>query len=439
MLPPDALVALDNLPPMEALHRPLDGDDTPTRRIAALLGNSAKSLEKTSVGDALFRWARTEPEALTEAEISSSKKVSEIVHATGRLPKRLGISVDFQRSMMAGEARLTGSDPTITPRLYMMSRLVAQSHDAQGCEARIGWAQNDPAQILINGLGFAVHDPDQEAPTVLTRPTFFASDRLAKISALMNNPLAYNLFLQSDFINKILPQAAAFEDVFYDGVEIFYCAGAIASAARIIMSRDTDALIKLAGFGSTAIAGELGHAVGHTAAVALFGLAGSWMVILAPVAAGLAGRVAARNLARRARFLLFCRNEVSELHKAISRHCIASNAVIEENLKIAAAQAAHLKNMHDNAGDVAKVVIADWLNRLDHIQSYRRLMSAKLREAAFNPKSLDRYDGDPYAAAHESIIFGARSGIHPANVSSSVKGVVSAVTALQKKMSLAAI
>jgi hypothetical protein len=438
MLPSEALEALDNLPPAEALRRPIEGRDTPANRIASLLGASGKAIEPTTFGDILFRWARTEPDALADADIASFQTLSEMVIASERLPKKLGLSKDFQRALLAGEANVTGQF-NLTPRSYMMSRLVAHLHEAQGCETAIGWSNGSPMWLLINGLNFAVHDPNDELPHKVEKPTFFAEDVLNKISKLVNHPFVYTLGMRSAAINSILPANGFLQDVLFDGLDLCAYVGAAAQAGRIVMSRDTDAIMKLSGVASTAVAGHIGHLAGHAAGVALFGLAGSWMVVLAPIGAGLGGRVVARNLMRRARYFTFCRREVSALHDAISRHCSASHNVMEQSIKLADSQSTYLSELYNSSSGAAKDVVGDWLDRLKHIQSYRRLVKAKLSQAMSNPTSLDRLDADPLSAAHESLIICARSGIHPGNVSDSASEVVSAATALHKKMSLVSI
>ncbi len=438
MLPHDALSALDNLSPGEAIRRPIEGHNTLANRISGLLGASSKALEPTTVGDALFRWARTEPDALADADVSEIKTISEMLNSTERLPKRLGFSKDFQRAALAAEANITGQF-MITPRSYMMSRFAAHLHEAQGCEAAIGWSDGSPAWLLINGLGFAVHDPSDKLPNTVEKPTFFAEDTLNQISNLANHPLVYTLGISASFVDSMLPGAGMLNGAVFDGLELCAYVGAAAQAGRIMLSRDTDALMKLSGVASTAVAGHAGHLVGHAAGVALFGLAGSWMVVLAPIGAGLVGRVAARNLTRRVRFLVFCRSEVSALHEAISRHCAASHDIIEQNVKLADAQVSQFSSMYNSSEKTAKIVIGDWLDRIKHIQTYREFMKSKLRHAISNPSSLDRIDHDPLAAAHESLIISSRSGIHPANVTQSANQVVKAATALHRKMSMALI
>jgi hypothetical protein len=112
---------------------------------------------------------------------------------------------------------------------------------------------------------------------------------------------------------------------------------------------------------------------------------------------------------------------------------------MEQSIKLADSQSTYLSELYNSSSGAAKDVVGDWLDRLKHIQSYRRLVKAKLSQAMSNPTSLDRLDADPLSAAHESLIICARSGIHPGNVSDSASEVVSAATALHKKMSLVSI
>lgn len=313
MLASDALAALGSLPAEEAIRQPVEAGDTPARRIVALLGGSGKAIEPTTVGDVLFRWARTEPDALAEADVPAAGHVSAILAATGRLPRRLGIAVDLH--LAAG---------AYYPRAYMLSRLVAHMHEAQGCEAAIAYAGDDPPCVMVNGLDFVVQDPATGPPSAIERLTLIPQDILARAVNIANHPLAYALAgITSSTLADILPAFGMAESLLFTGLNISICANAAAQAGRLVMRQDTDALLKLSGVVTTAAAGHIGHVAGQAAAVALFGLAGSWMVVLAPIAGGVAGRVAARNLARGARLLLFCRSEVAALHDAIGRHCAA--------------------------------------------------------------------------------------------------------------------
>ncbi len=435
----DALRSLDHIPTEEALRRPIDSGDTPARRIAMLLGGEQKAMEATTVGDVLFRWARTEPDALQEAEISSAARLSEIVAATGRLPKRLGLGIDFQRAASAGTAAL-GANLQFDPRTYLLSRLVAHLHEAQGCEASIGWAGDDPTWVLINGLGFVVQDPSAGPPSYVEQLTLVPQDLFARAANLAGNPLVYAISgITSSALADILPPIGMAEDILFTGLQLSAYASAAAQAARLILRQDTDGLLKLSSFVGTAAAGHLGHVAGQAAAVALFGLAGSWMVVLAPIASGVAGRAIARNFARRARFVILCRKEVSALQDAIRHHCAASRDVLEANIQSTTTQSERFSGLYQAADGPAKATIADWLQRVEHIQTYRKLIASRLDRAIHSPTALDRRDGDPLAAAHESLLICARSGVHPANVRETSQSLVAASLQLQQRMSLALI
>jgi hypothetical protein len=147
----------------------------------------------------------------------------------------------------------------------------------------------------------------------------------------------------------------------------------------------------------------------------------------------------ADNLARRARFTLFCRKEVAALPDAISRHCAASRDVLEGNMRSTRAQADRLAGMHEGASGKTKAVITDWLDRIDHIQSYRKLVANRLHRAVSDPTALDQRDGDAFGAAQESLLICARAGVHPANIADASKELVAASERLQRKMSVALI
>jgi hypothetical protein len=441
MLPPDFLAALDNLPPEEALHRPANDKQTSASRVSALLGGGeqGQAAEPVTIGDVLFRWARTEPDSLMEADVPGATHLSDILRATGRLPRRFGFSGDLARAALAESAAVNNYLPWDV-RGYLLNRLVAHIHEAQGCEAVIGWSGDSPEWLLINGLGFAVQDPDADPPTLIERLTLVPQDFFSKAFNLTQSPFVYSLMgVSSSMLGGLLPGPGAAIDMLWSGLQVSTYAVAAAQAARIALKRDTDAITKLASLGSAAAASHFGLVAGHAAGLALFGVAGSWLVILAPIATSAAGGVLARNFARRARFRLMCRNEVIALHAAISLQCTASRDVLERNILTTKEQALRFIEMRQTATPQAQVVVANWLERIEHIQSYRMLVASRLHRAVADPGTLDQRDGDPLAAAYESLLICARAGIHPANVVDTSKGLVAAGQALQKKMSLALI
>jgi hypothetical protein len=170
--------------------------------------------------------------------------------------------------------------------------------------------------------------------------------------------------------------------------------------------------------------------------VALLGLTGSWAVVHAPVAAGFAGRVAAKTLARRARYAVFCRREVAALNDAVRLHCVASRDALSANIADADAQAGRFREMHAAASGPAQAVVADWLDRLRRIQEFRGLNASRLHRAVTDPSVLDPRGGDPVTAARESLLTCAHVGLHPANVAATTAGIVTASTALEKRMRL---
>lgn len=84
MLPTEALIALDRVPAKEGLRRPLDPSQGSARRVAKLLAGDSQESAVLTVGDALYRWARVEPEGFAEADVCSLHRMSELVGAAGQ-------------------------------------------------------------------------------------------------------------------------------------------------------------------------------------------------------------------------------------------------------------------------------------------------------------------------------------------------------------------
>ena len=321
MLPADALEALDRLPSAEALRRPLMPGDTSARRTARLLAGDVSGDQSMTIGDALFRWARVEPEALAESDIAGLHRMSEMVASVGRIPRRFGLAAEAARSAftLSGESFTDGDQVLVTARTYLIQRLLGHLFDAQGCEVVVCGAEADPTAILLNGLQAVVHDPLTGPPTRIDRLTFVTQDILEWAQGLANNRLVFALIgMDTGTFSGLLPGPDVLGTVLDDGFEICMYTNAAAQAGRMLIRRDINALGNLASLASASVAGHVGHIAGKAAAFALLGVTGSWMVVLAPVAAGFAGRVAAKGLVRRARYELFCRREVAALREAIS-------------------------------------------------------------------------------------------------------------------------
>lgn len=200
------------------------------------------------------------------------------------------------------------------------------------------------------------------------------------------------------------------------------------------LHRDKYGFLKASSLASSAAAGHLGHIVaGKLAAVALVGLAGPWLIVLAP-AAGLAGRVAAKNLVRRARYHLLCRHEIIALENAVRKHCAASRDAVETNITAAKAQADKFRGLHSASSGTVQDCISDWLDRVQHIQDFRRLQADRLHRASSDPSVLDLHGGDPTVVAQESLLTCARVGLRPSNVAATAQGVVAACQSLLKRM-----
>jgi len=434
MLPPDALGALDRLPAKEALRRPLKPDQPPERRVAGLLSGKNNQTEVTTVGDALFQWARVEPEAFADADVGNLHWTSELVGAVGRPPKRFS---------MLREARLAATslavdavndvhlDPDIgftgAVRTYVQQQLIAHLFSAQGCEAALAGTESDPRQFVLNGIPAAVHDPDGPPPTKLDRLTFFTQKIVHLTAGLQNDPFAFPLDL--DTTTLALGQFA----------EICCYVNAAAQATRILWQRDTSSIMQVASLASSGIAGHVGHIAGKAAAIAAFGLTGSWMIVLAPVAAGFTGRVVAKNLARRMRYHWLCRREVDTLNNAVRQHCLASRDAINTNIRTADSAMRRFRELRANSAGPIQDCIEDWLDRGKHVQDYRQVHADRFHRASSDPSILDPHDSDPIAAAQESLLLGGRAGLHPANVAPTAKDVVAALQALNRKMRLAVV
>ena len=444
MLRADALAALDRIPSKEALRRPLTPDDTGARRTARLLAGDDGGAEAMTVGDALFRWARVEPEGLADADIAALHDTSELLAAAGRLPRRFSLAAEAGRSaanvaaMSLGDMDpVNGSPLLVTARAYLIQRLFVHLFDAQGCEASICGAEADPTAILLNGLQAVVHDPLQGPPTRIDRLTFVTQDLTNK---MQSSPLVFALTgMDAGTLNGLVQGAGTLATAVSEGLEICMYANAAAQAGRMLLRRDGDAMVNLASLATTSVAGHVGQVAGHAAAIAVFGLAGSWMVVLAPIATGFTGRVVAKNLARRARYHLFCRDQVGDLKEAIRSHCIASRDALGANISAAEASANRFRDMHAAASGPVKDCIADWMDRIQQLQAFRRLNTDRFHRASIEPAILDPREGDPVVAARESLLSAGRVGLHPANVASTAERVVASIEALHRRLGLAVV
>jgi hypothetical protein len=444
MLPPDALGALDRLPAKEALRRPLKPDQRPERRVAGLLSGENNQTEVTTVGDALFQWARVEPEAFADADVGNLRWTSELVGAVGRPPKRFSL---FREARLAAtslafdgvnDVRLDpGSGFTAAIRTYVQQQLIAHLFSAQGCEAALAGTESDPRQFVLNGMPAAMHDPGGPPPTKLDRLTFFTHTATHLAYGLENNPLAFPLDLDPTILNSVLPGAGDMDVAFDHFAEICCYVNVAAQATRILWQRDTAAIMQIASLASSGIAGHIGHVAGKAAAIAAFGLTGSWMIVLAPVAAGFTGRVVAKNLARRLRYNWLCRREVDTLNTAVRRHCLASRDAINANIHTADIGMRRFRELRANSTEPIQDCIEDWLDRGKHVQDYRQVHADRFHRAANDPCILDPHGGDPIAAAQESLLLGGRAGLLPANVTPTANDVVTALQALNRKMRLA--
>ena len=445
MLQADALAALDRIPSKEALRRPLTSNDTAARRTARLLAGGDGGAEAMTVGDALFRWARVEPEGLTDANIVDLHDISELLAAAGRLPKRFSLAAEAGRSaasiaaMSLGDMNPIDGSPLLgTARAYLMQRLFVHLFDAQGCEATICGAEADPTAILLNGLQAVVHDPVEEPPTRIDRLTFVTQDLMDKMGALASSPLVFALTgMDAGTLNGLVPGAGTLAAAADESLEICMYANAAAQAGRILLRRDGGAMMNLASLATTSVAGHLGNVAGQAATIAVFGLTGSWMVVLAPIASGFIGRVVAKSLARRARYHLFCRREVADLENAVRSHCIASRDALDANVAAAEVKADRFRHVHAAASGPVKDCIADWLDRIQQLQAFRRLNMDRFHRASMDPGVLDPHGGDSVVAARESLLAAGRVGLHPANVASTAERVVATSAALFRRLGLA--
>jgi hypothetical protein len=428
MLSPEQLRALNGLPPKEALRRPLDASLTKQKRLASLLAGAAEQTSVVTIGDAMFRWARVETEALAEADVTELQRVSDLVGAVGRLPKRLSLYSEAARSAasLAFQDALSVLPFSQQAAMYLQQRAIGYVYDAQGCEASIFGCDDDVGLIMINGLLGAVHSPALGPPTLIDRLTFYTGAAAGLTNEILANPLLCCFSgLEPALVSEISDAA-------------FYAAAAV-QAGRMVLLRDKDALTSFASLASSGLAGHLGAFAGKAAAVTVFGLTGSWVVVLAPAAAGFAGHVVAKNWARRARYHVLCRKEVESLARALSDHCLAARDVIEKNIAKACENADRFRAMHFNASGAAKDCIEDWLDRLDKLQKFRGLHVDRFHRAGTNPTLMDPHEGDLIAAAQEALLASGRVGIHPANVSSSAAAVVHAVAALHRKLTVAVV
>lgn len=431
MLSPEELQWLNNAPVKEALYHPIQQDISRGRRAASLLAaDVTHDPSKLTVGDMLFRWARVEPEALDESGIIYLKQVSDLFGVVGKLPKRFSLCDESVRSA----EQIAASDLATT---YFEQRFAGQIFHAQGCEASICGASS-ASDVLLNGLQAVVHKSDDNPPTKIEKITIITNKILEKSVNLECNPLVYVISSLDSFMSD-----GNLGGEFFAGlnglVDIALFANAAAHAGQIILKRDKLAAMNMASLASTSLAGHFGAIAGAAATTAIIGATGSWLMVLTPVAASFGGRVVVKNLARRARYYLFCRQEEQGLRTALEKHCLASRDALHGNINLAARDAEKFKHLRASANDTMKICIDDWLDRLDHIQQVRRVNADRFHRAISDPTTLDHQDGDIMTSAQESILGGARAGLLPANVHSTTKEVVDAIQALHHKMQAAVI
>jgi hypothetical protein len=446
MLPPDALVALDRLPAREALRRPLKPAQRPERRVSGLLSGESNLTEVATVGDALFQWARVEPESFADANIGNLRWTSELVGAAGRLPKRFsltreaglaGTSIAFDA---VADARFDpGFGFTGMVRNYVRQQVLAHLLSAQGCEAALAGAESDPRNFVLNGMSATVYDPEGSPPTTLDRITFFTQKAANLASELQNNPFAFHLDMDPTTLNSMLPGAGDMDLAPGQFADICCYVNVAAQATRILWQRDTASIMQIASLASSGVAGHVGHIAGKAAAITALGLTGSWMIVLAPIAAGFTGRVVAKNLARRMRYHWLCRREVDVLNNAVRQHCLASRDVINANIRAADVVIRRFRELRANSAEPIRNCIEDWLERGKQIQDYRQLHADRFHRAASDPTILDTHGSDPILAAQESLLLGGRAGVHPANVAPTANNVIAALQALNRKMHLAVV
>ena len=414
--------------------------------MAGLLSGENNQTDVTTVGDALFQWARVEPEAFADADVGNLRWTSELVGAAGRLPKRFSLLSEARLAATSlvfdavADVRLdSGFGLAGAVRTYVQQQLIVHLFSAQGCEAALAGAESDPRNFFLNGIPAAVHDPDAPPPTKLDRLTFFTQKTVHLTMGLQNDPFAFPLDLDPTTLNSILPGAGDMDVTLGQFADICCYANVAAQATRILWQRDTASIMQFASLASSGIAGHVGHIAGKAAAIAAFGLTGSWMIVLAPVAAGLTGRVIAKNLARRMRYQWLCRREVDTLNNAVRQHCLASRDVINANIRTADTGMRRFREMRANSAEPIQNCIEDWLDRGKHVQDYRKVHADRFHRAGSDPSILDPHGGDPIAAAQESLLLGGRAGLHPANVAPTANNVVAALQALNRKMHLAVV
>jgi len=431
MLSPEELQWLNNAPVKEALCYPIQQNVSRGQRAASLLaGDVTHDASKLTIGDMLFRWARVEPEALDESGLAYLNQVSDLFSAVGKLPKRFSL---YDESVRSAE-QIVASD---LATMYFEQRFAGQIFHAQGCEASI-CGTSSATDVLLNGLQAVVHNSDDHLPTKIEKITIVTNKVLEKSVNLQNNPLVCVIASLDGF----MPGRNLGNEVFagLNGlVDIALFANAAAHAGQIILKRDKLAAMNIASLASTSLAGHFGAVAGAAATTAMIGATGSWLIVLAPVVASFGGRVVIKNVARRARYYLFCRQEEQALRIALAKHCLASRDALHGNIDLATRDAEKFKHYRASAADTMKICIDDWLDRLDHIQQVRRVNADRFHRAISDPTILDDQGGDIMTAAQESILGGARAGLLPANIHSTTKEVVGTIQALHRKMQAAVI
>ena len=402
-----------------------------------------------TVGDALFRWARIEPEAVHDADLRSLKKMSEVVGSIGRLPDRLGVGAEMRRSGatvaleefndVVYSPSLVGYAASELVRKYQLNKVVVSLFDAQGAETRVCADENDDELMMVNGLRAVVHDPTDGIPARFERLTFVVQelyDRSVQLSSVANVlPITG---LASDVLSELIP-SVDISDLLPGALAVLSYANIAAQTGRLLLTRDNDGILKLGSLVSGGVVGHVGHGVASAVTIAVLGATGSWALILAPLAAGYAGRVAAKSLIRQARMKIFCRRELTALEDAVRGHCKATSDCLEANMRLADRQMDEFRALHASATGTTKDVIELWLERLAELREFRSLHVKRLGRASVTPVTLDPQGADHVIAAQESLLISARVGLHPMNVTSTTQAVVSASQALRRRMAVAVI
>ena len=175
-----------------------------------------------------------------------------------------------------------------------------------------------------------------------------------------------------------------------------------------------DGTMKMVG---VAVAGKLGMA-----GAAL--LCGGWPAILAPVFASTVGYRGSREIADQIKRRVLLKRENEILNDATRSWCAASARVLGTMIEQAELSGLRFRHAREQAGPAWRMVIDDWLNRLEAEQAYRLLHQRRFERGEDDVRHLE--GDDPPGKARHAMILASRVGIQPADLQAERKQISTA-------------